>query len=403
LTVFDPAGIVEDPYAPPVRLTNIEILGKPVAIGGKSPLQQSISMTNSLELRYTQNTFSLEFSALTFADPVRNRYRYRLEPLEKQWNEVDSSRRSLTYTGLPAGGYVLRVLGSNGRGIWNEAGVRLAISVLPPWWSSWWFRTALAALILLSAWAFLQLRLRQQAHELSLRLDERVEERTRIARELHDTLLQSFQGSLFQMQAARNLLSRRPEQAVQTLDDAITLSENAVAEGRNAIRDLRPKACSPSELPRLLTATGEELKRSRQAGGEPVMFRVTVEGRPQQLDPLVQDEIYQISRELLRNAFQHAQASQIEAELRYEGLGLRVCIRDDGKGIDPAIVKAGGQDGHWGLPGAYERASRIGARLDFWTEAGSGTEVALTIPTLIGNGGTLPRRRFRMFQKGTTG
>jgi ligand-binding sensor domain-containing protein/signal transduction histidine kinase len=402
LTVFDPARMVEDSYEPPVRLTDIQILGKPVAIGGKSPLQQSISMTNSLGLRYTQNTFSLEFSALTFADPARNRYRYRLEPLEKEWNEVDSSRRSLTYVALPAGDYVLRVLGSNGRGIWNEAGVRLAISVSPPWWSSWWFRTVVAGLILFSAWAFFQIRLRQQAHELSLRLDERVEERTRIARELHDTLLQSFQGALFQMQAARNLLSRRPEQAVQTLDEAITISENAVAEGRNAIRDLRPKACSPSELPRLLTAAGEECARSREDSGHRVMFRVTVEGQPQQLDPLVLDEIYQISRELLRNAFQHAQASQIEAELRYEGQGLRVCIRDDGKGIDPAIVKAGGRDGHWGLPGAHERASRIGARLDYWTEAGSGTEVSLTIPTLIGNGGTLPRRRFRMFRKGTT-
>ena len=259
----------------------------------------------------------------------------------------------------------------------------------------------MAGLILFVAWAFLQQRLRQQAHDLSLRLEERLEERTRIARELHDTLLQSFQGSLFQMQAARNLFSRRPEQAVQTLDEAITLSENAVAEGRNAIRDLRPKACSTSELTRLLSATGEECAHSREAAGHPVRFRVMVEGRPQQLDPLVQDEICQISRELLRNAFQHAQASQIEAELRYEGQGLRVCIRDDGKGIDPAIVQAGGRDGHWGLPGAHERASRIGARLDFWTEAGSGTEVALTIPTLIGHGGTLPRRRFRIFKKGT--
>ena len=128
LTVFDPARMVEDSYLPPVRLTDIQILGKPVAIGAKSPLRQSISMTNSLRLTHAQNTFSLEFSALTFADPARNRYRYRLEPLEKEWNEVDSSRRSLTYTALPAGDYVLRVLGSNGRGIWNEAGVRLAIS-----------------------------------------------------------------------------------------------------------------------------------------------------------------------------------------------------------------------------------------------------------------------------------
>ena len=161
-----------------------------------------------------------------------------------------------------------------------------------------------------------------------------------------------------------------------------------------------PRRVPRANLPRLLTATGEECAHSREAAGHPVRFRVMVEGQPQQLDPLVQDEVCQISRELLRNAFQHAQASEIEAEVRYDGRGLRVCIRDDGKGIDPAIVQAGGRDGHWGLPGAHERASRIGARLDFWTEAGSGTEVALSIPTLIGHGGTLPRRRFRIFKKG---
>ena len=208
LTVFDPAQLVEESYVPPVRLTDIQILGKPAAIGANSPLRQSISMTNSLRFTHKQNIVSLGFSVLSYANPARSRYRYRLEPLETQWNEVDSSQRSVTYPGLPPGDYVFWVLGSNGRGVWNEEGARLAISVLPPWWNSWWFRTVLAALLLFSVWAFLQLRLRQQAHEFNMRLEGRVEERTRIARELHDTLLQSFQASLIRMQAARNVFAR---------------------------------------------------------------------------------------------------------------------------------------------------------------------------------------------------
>ena len=169
LTVFDPNRIVEDSYVPPVCLTDIEIFGRPLRIGGNSPLQQSISVTNSFVLGHAQNTLSFEFSALSFADPARNRYRYRLEPIEKEWNEVDSSRRSVTYSALPAGDYVFRVLGSNSRGLWNEAGVRLAISVLPPWWSSWWFRVGIAAFflaLLVAAYRYRMWQLQRESRRL---------------------------------------------------------------------------------------------------------------------------------------------------------------------------------------------------------------------------------------------
>ena len=181
-------------------------------------------------------------------------------------------------------------------------------------------------------------------------------ERTRIARELHDTLLQSFQASLFQMQAARNLFSRRPEKAVQTLDEAINMTEGAITEGRDAIQDLRSQPAAHSDLAQLLTATGQDLARAQDANGNdakgsPVIFRVAVEGERQDLDPIIQDEAYRIARELLRNAFRHAQAGQIEAEIRYEDRLLRVRIRDDGKGIEPEIVKAGGRGRTLGLVG----------------------------------------------------
>ena len=395
LTVFDPTGMIEDSYVPPVRLTDIEILGKAVTIGPKAPLQQSISITNSLRLNHAQNTFSLEFSALSYASPARNLYRYRLEPIEKEWNEVDSSRRSLNYTALPAGDYALRVLGSNGQGVWNDAGVRLAVSVLPPWWSSWWFRTALAGIVLLSAWAFLQLRLRQQAHEFNMRMEERVEERTRIARELHDTLLQSFQGLMFSFQAARNLLPGRTEEAIRTLNGAIREGDEAVAEGRDAIQNLR-RGSAQRRLEDLLTATGQELRDAQD--GDTVVFQMIMEGQPRTLSPLLQDEIYRIGREVLRNAFQHSCARRIEAAIRYDPDLFSLRIRDDGKGIDPAVLQEGARAGHWGLPGIRERAKRIGARLALWSESGAGTEVELTVPASVAYAASHVRRRFGLFR-----
>ena len=215
----------------------------------------------------------------------------------------------------------------------------------------------------------------------------------RIARELHDTLLQSFQASLIQMQAARNILDRRPDKAGQSLDKAITIAAGAVAEGRSAIQDLRLHPAGGGDLAELLTAAGQELAHSEEAQGNPPVFRVTVEGERRDLEPLLQDEVYRIARELLRNAFRHAQAGKIETEIRYETRQLRVHVRDDGKGIDPEILKFGGRAGHWGLPGMRERVDRLGGKLEFWSEAGAGTEAVLTVPAAlaysVSNGGRL--------------
>ena len=185
------------------------------------------------------------------------------------------------------------------------------------------------------------------------------------------------------MQAARNMFARRPEKAVQSLDKAITTAAGAVAEGRSAIQDLRAQPAGGGDLAQLLTAAGQELARSEEAPGNPPVFRVTVEGERQDLQPLLQDEVYRIARELLRNAFRHAQAGRIEAEIRYESRQLRVHVRDDGKGIDPEILKTGGRAGHWGLPGMRERANRFGGKLEFWSEAGAGTEAVLTVPAAV--------------------
>lgn len=239
---------------------------------------------------------------------------------------------------------------------------------------------------------------------VELRLEERIEERTRIARDLHDTLLQSFHGLMFQFQAARNQLPQRPESAMQALDEAILATEQALAEGRDAIHDLRPEPAAQHDLAALLTAIGQELAGAHAANGHVPSFRVTVEGKPRRLSPTLQNELYRIGREMIRNAFHHAAASHIEVEIRYDEHQLRLRIRDDGKGIDPKVLDTSGRPEHWGLPGVRERAQRIGSRLEFWSEAGAGTEVELKVPAEMAYEKPRNGDRFRLFHwRGSNG
>ncbi len=230
-----------------------------------------------------------------------------------------------------------------------------------------------------------------------MRLEERVGERTRIARDLHDTLLQSFQGLLYEFQAARNLFARRPEDALHTLDDAIGSAEAAIAEGRDAIQNLRAGSAAGSDLAHLLRAAGRELSGAQHSDGDTAVFRVT-EGWPQTLAPDLQDELYRMGREILRYAFRHARAKRIEVEIRYDERVLRLRIRDDGIGIDPKVLERGARHGHWGLPGVRERAKLVGAHLDFWSEAGAGTEVQITVPAAVAYGKSRATGAFGFFR-----
>jgi ligand-binding sensor domain-containing protein len=218
---FFPEHVRDNPYVPPVVITSFKIFNNPVPIGAKSVLKKSIAYVDSLTLSYRDNVFSFEFAALSYVNSHRNRYRYKLENFEPRWNEVGSKQRLATYTNLDPGKYVFRVQGSNSDGIWNEEGVSLPIIITPPWYRENWFRLVSGAGFLALLWAAYQFRFRQLHHEFNMRVEGRVEERMRIARELHDTLLQSFHVSLILMQAARNIVERRPEKAVQSLDKAI--------------------------------------------------------------------------------------------------------------------------------------------------------------------------------------
>jgi signal transduction histidine kinase len=242
------------------------------------------------------------------------------------------------------------------------------------------------ATFLLTAWVITGMvaRVRKLTEaQLTLRFEERLAERTRIARELHDTLLQSFQALMLHFQAVNNLLP--PGEAKEALEQALDRADEAIAEGRDAIQNLRSSTTVNNDLSEALTALGEELAGANDGERVSATFRVSVEGRERDLHPILRDDIYRIAREALRNAFQHAQASKIEADITYGERLLRLRIRDDGKGIDTKLLNAG-RAGHWGLQGMRERAEEIGAHFDMWSEVGAGTEVELRIPGSIAYG-----------------
>ena len=210
-------------------------------------------------------------------------------------------------------------------------------------------------------------------------LDARVDERTRIARDLHDTLLQSFHGVLLRLQTISQLMRERPAEAQERLESTIDEVAEAITEGRDAVQGLRESTVQSNDLAVAISTLGEELatgSTSQRPG-----FRVAVEGEARDLHPILRDEIYRIAAEALRNAFQHAQARNCEVEIRYDDERFRMRVRDDGKGIDPAILSRQGTEGHYGLPGMRERATLIGGKLTVWSEVDAGTEVELSVPT----------------------
>ena len=392
---FFPENVHDNPYVPPMVLTSLKIFNKPVPIGPKSVLKKSIAYVDSLTLSYRKNVFSFEFAALSYANSHKNRYRYKLEGFDPDWSAVDSKQRLATYTNLNPGKYVFRVQGSNSDGVWNEEGLSLPILITPPWWSTNWFHALCAATFLAVLWAAYQLRIRQLHHEFEMTLGARVSERTRIARDLHDTLLQSFHGVLLRLQTVSQLLRERPRQAQETLDSTIEQVAQAITEGRDAVQGLRVSTVEGNDLALAISTLGEEL--AVDPSNHRSEFRVEVEGEPRNLHPIIRDEIYKIAAEALRNAFRHARTKQVEVELRYDNEQFRLRIRDDGKGIDPAIFSGQGSEGHYGLRGMRERATLMKGKLVVWSEVDAGTEIELCVPA--GAAYTTDRKRSWLLRK----
>jgi len=374
VSVVDPQHLPFNRIPPPVHIEQI--------IADRKTHDVTAAADNQVRLPPLIRDLQVDYTALSFVAPEKMRFRYMLEGHDRDWQDV-GTRRQAFYTDLSPGLYRFRVKASNNSGVWSEAGALLDFSVAPAYYQTVWFRVAVVAAFLLLLAALHQLRLRYVTRQFSLRMDERVHERTRIARDLHDTLLQSFHGVLLRFQAATNLLPDRPADARTTLERAIEQAAQAITEGRDAVQGLRDSTTVTNDLAEAITTLGQALRSDQPAQRVPA-FQVDVEGSSRDLHPILRDEVFRVAGEALRNAFRHAQATRIEVEIRYDERYLRVRVRDDGKGIDPHLLEDGGRAGHYGLSGMYERGALIGGKLTVWSELESGTEVELTIPASVG-------------------
>jgi signal transduction histidine kinase/ligand-binding sensor domain-containing protein len=324
----------------------------------------------------------IDYTALSLSIPEKVRFKYKLDGIDKGWQEP-GSRREASYSRLPPGRYQFHVIACNNDGIWNTVGANLSFAIAPAWFQTTWFEILVALAALALVWTAYKLRLKQVTARVQERLSTQMEERERIARELHDTLLQSFQGLTLHFQRARNLLPERTLEAIQTLENALDGAERAIVEGRDAIHDLRSPAPAARMLAEEIAALGEELVAKDTNAKQPVQFRIVVEGSAHALRPNAHIDVFRIAREAMRNAFTHSQGRRIETELAYTGDLFRLRVRDDGKGIDPDERVRAERTGHWGLRGIRERAERLGGALDVWSEPGAGTEIELRVPASV--------------------
>jgi signal transduction histidine kinase/ligand-binding sensor domain-containing protein len=349
----------------------------PITIQSISADDKGYTPDSRLSFPAHTSSVQISYTAVSLSDPEAIRFRYKLQEMDKDWHEAVAAT-PVTYRNLPPGSYHFSVEASDTNGVWSGQPANGAFAMLPAFYQTLWFRSLCVLLILATLAGLYQLRLRQLAQQYSLRLEERVSERTRIARELHDTLLQSFQGLLLRFQTAYALFETRPAEAKEVLARSIDQTARAITEGREAVQGLRASTLERNDLANAITTLGGEIM-AETGGNATVGLQVDVEGAPRSLHPIVRDEIYRIASEALRNAFRYGDATQIEVELRYDDRQFRLRVRDNGKGIDSNLV-AEGRAGHFGLHGMRERAKLIGGKLTVWTAPYSGTEIELNVP-----------------------
>jgi signal transduction histidine kinase/ligand-binding sensor domain-containing protein len=385
LSVVNPSQITD--YSPPA-LPHIEAI---------TADNNAANLAASVRIPPSPRRITFEYTGLSLAVPGRIQFRYFLESFDSSWSQPVAAREAV-YTNLGPGSYRFRLVASNSEGLWNGPETAIALNVAPAYYQTYWFRLSCIAAFLGMLAATYQLRLRQLSREFNLRLEERVGERTRIARDLHDTLLQSFHGLLLRFQAATNLLPERPEEARKTLESAIDQAAQAITEGRDTVQGLRSSTMVTNDLALAISALSEELGCG-EMNPNCAELHVVVEGTPRNLHPILRDEVYRLAGEAVRNAFKHAEAQQIEVEIRYDERQLRLRIRDDGKGIDAKLLNESGRPGHFGLRGMRERARLLGGKLAVWSELDTGTEVELSIPASRAYETFPARRRWWLAEK----
>jgi len=384
ISVIDPRHLPVNKLPPPVHNEQI--------VADRELRWQNLSgaAASNLRLPALSRDLQIDYTALSFVAPEKVRFRVKLEGHDPDWKDAGTDRKAF-YTDLPPRHYRFRVMASNNSGVWNEAGDSLDFSVDPAYYQTTWFRASCVAAFFALLWALYRYRLHQIKQEFNAHLEGRINERVRVARDLHDTLLQGFQGLMLRLQVVDEMLP--PGKAKQELEETLETGDQTIVEARNAVHDLRSPTANMNDLAGALRALAQEL-----ATGHSANFRLLIEGPRRELHPIIRDEIYRIAREALRNAFAHSGAGHIEAEITLGERLFRLRIRDDGAGIPPEVLD-GGRSGHFGLAGMRERAKQIGSQLTISSGPEAGTEIELSVKGSIAYHKTSGAPGWRLFRR----
>lgn len=360
LQSIDPTHLPENRLAPPVHIEAMRADRK------------TYPMTDGLQLPALTKDIEFDYTALSYVVPQKVRFQYLLEGQDSTWQEP-GTRRQAFYNDLRPGNYRFRVIASNNDGVWNETGAGLSFKIAPAYYQTTWFYLLVACAVGVILYIAYQIRVRQIAAALTVRFDERTAERSRLAAELHDTLLQSIQATKLIADNARHSGTQEPAELEQTIVNISDWLAQATTEARAALNDLRLSTTEKNDLAKAFQRTAESVGVTTA-----MKFILSVQGTPRDLHPIVRDEIYRIGGEAIRNAYRHSQATELEVTLIYDQ-GLTIRIADNGIGMEGGVDGAG-KPGHFGLLGMQERACRIHAKLTMTSRLNSGTEVSLLVP-----------------------
>jgi signal transduction histidine kinase/ligand-binding sensor domain-containing protein len=360
LQKIDPDSVVRPGNPPPVHLEQFTANGK------------HYDLDEPIKLAPLTGDIQIDYTGLSFVAPDKVRFRYRLDGFDRGWTDA-GPRRQAFYTTLPPGNYRFHVTASNSNGVWNDTGASLSFELAAAFYQTVWFKLLCGTVTLALLWLILQVRVRQVAAKVRLRQSIQYTERLRIARQLHDSLLQSVQGLMLRFSAAAQAVpSELPVRRV--LEELLDRSDDVIAEARHSIQDLREREKRSLDLAQEMTQLSRELARD-----ESIPVTVVANGTPYELNADTHENVLLIAREAMLNSFKHASARAMEVQIDYLKAALKISVRDDGRGIDEEMVK-NGREGHWGLHGMRERTAAIHGRLRILSKIGAGTEVVIVVP-----------------------
>jgi signal transduction histidine kinase/ligand-binding sensor domain-containing protein len=360
---LDPTNIKRNRLPPPVQVRAVSAAGR------------RYGPDSSIALPAGGSDVQIAYTAASLAVPDRVRFRYRLTGTDTAWQEP-GSRREAFYTNLTPGSYHFQVIAANEDGVWNESGAALDFTIPPTFTQTRWFLALCGVILVALAWLVYELRVRQIAAGLRARYDAALTERTRIAQELHDTLLQGFTGITIQLRAIQRVLSRRPEEGAAALEAALTSADTTLRDARNSIWDMRAVELEGHDLPEAL----EGAIRSVLAGAPPITLDFRVNGNRRPLTPHLETTALRIGREAVVNALKHADARTVEVRLEYDEQLLHLQVRDDGRGMQSGVAELAAANGHLGIVGMRARAHRVAGTMEIVSEPRCGTTVRVSLP-----------------------